>query len=231
MQTLNENSRRIFIGNFYKQNIDKGKAYTVNFFKRQKVATRTVYDIITRVENNEQLERKPGSGRKPKKSKQEVEKYVEKNVNTISKSYVKLGKELNVSDKTAKSYLVKYGIKKFKRKTAPKSNENQSLKQRKCLNKLRRGALKPSLTTHIIEDDESYFTIDGSNNSSSDSYFSHPSLEVPNEIKYKFKEKYPNKVLVWIAVSSAGHSEPFISSTKRFAINSDTYINQCIKKD
>jgi hypothetical protein len=102
--------------------------------------------------------------------------------------------------------------KSSKRKTVPKSNENQNLKQRKCLNKLRMGALKPSLTTHIIEDDESYFIIDGSNNCGSDSYFSHPSLEVAVKLSINLKRKIQIKFLFG------------------FAINSNTYINECIKK-
>jgi hypothetical protein len=229
METLDENSRRLYVGTFYKNNRHRGKAYTVNHFRDQKIGRSTIYKIINRVDEEKSLERLPGSGRPLKLSKSKIDKFIEENVCTVSKSFTKLGKKLGVHRDTAKSYLIKYGVLKEKRKIVPKSNESQKVKQKKCLNKLRRGSLKPSLSVQIIEDDESYFTLDGSNNYGNEYYFSHPSLETPENVKFIYKEKFQSKVLVWIAISPRGLSQPYIVQTKGFAINSNIYVNECIK--
>ncbi len=78
-----------------------------------------------------------------------------------------------------------------KRKRAPKTSENQNIRQKKCLNKLRRTLLKPSNHVDVVMDDESYFTVDGSNCYGNDSFHSYEGLEAPEEVKYKFVSKFP----------------------------------------
>jgi hypothetical protein len=230
MESLNENNKRLFIGSFYAKNKNKGKSFTVIHFSDQKVPKSTIYDIISRVDNEESLERCHGSGRKPKVSKKIIDKFIEENVGTVSKSYKFLGKGLKVHRKTAKSYLNSYEVIKRKRIEAPKSDDNQKIRQKVRLSKLRRGLFKPSSSTEIIEDDESYFTLNGTDGYGNDSYFSHFALETPEEVKFKFKKKFDKKVLVWIAISSRGLSEPFIAERQGFAINANIYINECVKK-
>ena len=65
MQSLNEHSIRILIGNFFKENMNKPKSFTVNHFLQMGMRRSTIYDIIKRVENNIPLKRLTGSGRKP----------------------------------------------------------------------------------------------------------------------------------------------------------------------
>jgi hypothetical protein len=114
----------------------------------------TVYRIFRRVDNNESLELKSGRGRKLKLPKKKIEKFVEENVCTVSKSYRKLGRELKVDGKTAKSYLQRYGVMKLKRESAPKSDQNQEIRQKKRLSKPRRGKFGPTLGCNIILDDQ-----------------------------------------------------------------------------
>jgi hypothetical protein len=59
-------------------------------------------------------------------------------------------------------------------------------------------------------DDESYFTFIGSNCYGNDSYHSYDRLEAPENVKYKFTSKFPPKVMVWIAISAKGLSDPLI---------------------
>lgn len=49
-------------------------------------------------------------------------------------------------------------------------------------------------------------------------------------MKYKTKEKYPEKVLVWLALSAIGISKPYIDGTKGPAIAADIYISKCSSK-
>jgi len=76
-------------------------------------------------------------------------------------------------------------------------------------------------------DDESYFSIDGSDSFGNDFYYSHESLEAPNNVKFKFVSKFPQKVLVWLAISSRGISQPYIACSGK-AINAKIYTKECI---
>ena len=58
---------RIRVYNFYNDHKSKGKMFTVNHFKLEKVPERTIYGIIQRAENNITAKRKHGSGRIAKK--------------------------------------------------------------------------------------------------------------------------------------------------------------------
>jgi hypothetical protein len=78
-------------------------------------------------------------------------------------------------------------------------------------------------------DDESYFTVDGSNCYGNDSFHSYEGLEAPEEVKYKFVSKFPAKVMVWIAISAKGISDPLIMKFGN-AINAQTYIDECLSK-
>jgi transposase len=94
---------------------------------------------------------------------------------------------------------------------------------------LRRDLFMPSKDLEIIIDDESYFTLDGSDGYGNDHYYHHTGLETPDHVKYQFKSKYPSKVMVWLAMSSRGISQPFIRTSGN-AINSQIYIEECIRK-
>jgi hypothetical protein len=115
------------------------------------------------------------------------------------------------------------GVVKKKRKKAPKSNENQKKRQKKCLEKLRRGLLRPLNDVDVIMDDESYFTVDGSNCYGNDSYHSFDGLEAPENLKYRFTSKFPSKVMVWIAMRVRELSDPLIIKSGQ-AINASLYI-------
>jgi len=86
-----------------------------------------------------------------------------------------------------------------------------------------------SYDSEIIIDDESYFTLDGSDFSGNDHYFAYYGLPASDSVKYKSVTKFPPKVMVWLAISSRGLSEPFIIKSEN-AINAQTYKNESIKK-
>jgi len=52
----------------------------------------------------------------------------------------------------------------------------------------------------------------------------------PDNVKYKPKEKYEKKVLVWLALSAKGISTPFIGTTKGPAVTAGVYIDNCLSK-
>jgi hypothetical protein len=152
----------------------------------------------------------------------------EENVNEIGRPYRSIGRKLNIDPKTAKKILTEAGVVKKKRKKAPKSNENQKKRQKKCLEKWRRNLLRPSNDIDVILDDE-YFTVDGYNCFGNDSYHSNQGLEASENVKFKFTSKFPSKVMVWIAISSKGLSQELVMKSGN-AINAQLYIKECLKK-
>jgi hypothetical protein len=54
-------------------------------------------------------------------------------------------------------------------------------------------------------------------------------MDVPNNVKYKRKQKFPPKILVWISISPKGHSKPYFVSSKG-TINKKNYSKECIEK-
>lgn len=128
MEAINENTRRKIIGNFYENNKNKGKPFTVHHFMKMGISRSTIYSIIKRIDNQITLERKPGSGKmSPNKEKKIIIKLIQNTVGEVSKSYKKLGKIFQISENTVKSKLNQLNIIKKKRKIAPKSSESQKL--------------------------------------------------------------------------------------------------------
>ena len=52
----------------------------------------------------------------------------------------------------------------------------------------------------------------------------------PESVCFVRKEKLAKKLLMWIAVSDCGMSEPLFHTSTAVAINTSTYINECLEK-
>ena len=48
----------------------------------------------------------------------------------------------------------------------------------------------------------------------------------PDGVSFAGKEKYPDKVRVWVAISNNGISKPLFLPSKSEAVNSDIYIDE-----
>jgi hypothetical protein len=124
--------------------------------------------------------------------------------------------------------LLKFYKIKFRMRTrAPNVNVKQFKVQKSRLNKLRKGPLMPSNKLDIVMDDESYFTLDGY--CGDKGYYAYDDENVDPQVKYKRFNKFPSKLLVWIAISNRGISKPFIMKSKG-AINCNNYSTECIRK-
>ncbi|KAF2879629.1 hypothetical protein ILUMI_26542 [Ignelater luminosus] len=77
MDKLIEEARRKLIVEFYDSNREQGKAFTVKYFTLMEIARSTIYDGISRIENRDLLDRKPGSGRKRSKMSEKKRKLLE----------------------------------------------------------------------------------------------------------------------------------------------------------
>jgi len=118
-------------------------------------------------------------------------KIIEENVLEVGKSERSIGRKWGIDGKTVKKIMIEAGVNKTKRRKAPKSSEEQKVRQKKRLIKVSKSFFMPLKGLEIIMDDESYFSIDGSDSFGNDFYYSHESLEAPNNVKYKFVSKFP----------------------------------------
>ena len=64
--TSNEELQRKRVYQFYQENSDKPKSFTVSHFEAENLSRLTIYGIIKRIEEDKPSERQTGSGRKPK---------------------------------------------------------------------------------------------------------------------------------------------------------------------
>jgi transposase len=229
MSVSKELSVRQRIGAFYERNKHMKKSLIVNHFKLEGIPPATIYRVINRVDKGIGLTRKPGTSLWRKISDKKKNKIFEECVNEVGISYASVGRKHQISDHKVKEVLIEAGIKRKMRTKAPKTNENQSRRQQKCLQKLRRDFLKPSNGDEVIIDDESYFTVDGCDGYGNDFYYASDLLEPPLNVKYKNKSKFPKKVMVWLAIRSRGFSDPMIKPSGN-AINAQIYINECVSR-
>jgi hypothetical protein len=78
----------------------------------------------------------------------------------------------------------------------------------------------------FVIDDDSYFTVDG-NEWQQQSYSEpedHPATE---DVKFICKTKFSAKVLLWLAISESGISEPVFVKAG-LAVNKEVYISNCL---
>lgn len=88
------------------------------------------------------------------------------------------------------------------------------------------GVLKPSEGNIIVMDDESYFTFDCPEVQANKGYYITDKENVDPEVRYRRKEKFPEKVMVWVAISRAGVSQSFMAY--KSAMNSEMYRKKCL---
>ncbi|CAF4137061.1 unnamed protein product, partial [Rotaria sordida] len=77
-------------------------------------------------------------------------------------------------------------------------------------------------------DDEKYFSLSNVNILGNAYYYTNDKSTTPPDVKYKKKMKYEPKIMVWLAISSKGISEPYIHRSKN-AISENVYLNQYVK--
>ena len=75
-------------------------------------------------------------------------------------------------------------------------------------------------------DDEKYLTISNHNMPATTRYYTMNKDTCPDNVRFKGQDKYPVKVLVWIAISERGMTKPFVHLQKSAAINRKLYIDE-----
>ena len=81
----------------------------------------------------------------------------------------------------------------------------------------------------VIVDDEKYFTFCANNMPGNVGYYTDNKQACPESVRFASETKYPPKILVWISISERGLSRPPFRCQKSAAINSEIYINECLR--
>ena len=111
------------------------------------------------------------------------------------------------------------GIQKYKKQKIPDRSDQQKLVNRaKCATLYRKYRDR-----EWILDDESYFTKTHSTINGNDNFYSDNIDFAPTNVKHK----YEKKLLVWIAMSPRGISEPFIMARGN-AVGQFVYRDNCL---
>ncbi len=79
-------------------------------------------------------------------------------------------------------------------------------------------------------DNEKYFTFYGDNMPGNDRYYTKDKNTCPDNVRFVEKEKFPKKLLMWIAISDEAISEPLFRFQNEVAIKSSIYVEECSKK-
>ncbi|KAJ8978525.1 hypothetical protein NQ317_008594 [Molorchus minor] len=68
----------------------------------------------------------------------------------------------------------------------------------------------------LVMDDKKYFTLANSEMKGSDGFYTINLENCPDEVKFRAKAKFSDKILVWCAISEAGVSRPYIGHSIAF---------------
>ncbi|XP_065650622.1 uncharacterized protein LOC136078752 [Hydra vulgaris] len=118
---------------------------------------------------------------------------------------------------------IKYRI----REKTPKYTIEQQIKAKKRSRKL----VNQLYNTKSLDiDDEKYFCFAGDNMPGNSVYYTNNKKTCPESVRFIGKEKFPKELLMWIAISDRGMSEPLFRTSKAVAINSSIYIIECLGK-
>lgn len=106
--------------------------------------------------------------------------------------------------------------------------DSSKSEQKKKLRQLSENEFAPSNGLEIIIDDESFFTLDGSDTANNRHYYCKSGQVVDTEVYFKRKKKFVSKVLVWVAISPRGHSAAYICPSGN-SVNAQIYEKYCIR--
>lgn len=209
---------------FYNEISGLNKNETVKHFLAEGAKENTLYGIIRRYHNTGTADYKPLSGRKPTVSTKKNIRKVKNRLIIKNLSVRKTGLELDIKRSTVQYIKKKNDIKSAKCQIAPKYTDNQMKRVKTNCRKLYRN----SIGRILVLDDETYVMADPKNIPGNKFYHFVDKSKVKDKVRFRPKEKFPKKYLVWQAIDECGHiSEPYV---KVGTMKADEYRTECLQK-
>jgi hypothetical protein len=203
---------------------------TCKHFMEEGICRNTVKRAITRLNLFGNAKTKSPGGRpvslKNKKSILKIKSAIKRNPNV---SVRKCSSKLKLPKSTYHWLLRnKLGFKAYKKQTVPKYVGDQKTRAKKGCRKIYEKLCGNGSETVLIMDDETYVLQDSNQAPTQKHYYAKTKGGVADEFRFKGKQKFPTKYLVWQAIDSNGNtSDSFISEG---TMNSEIYLNECLKK-
>lgn len=212
---------RIQLYEFLQKNPDLPKSDVAGRFIAIGLKKRTVYRWLKQYDATGNIEREFASGRPVKiATKSRLQCLVRMFNHRSGRSQRTAARKYNCSQWYISYILWKYTtircLKKFKRPLLTAQQRAQA--RPKCR------ALYYLYSKHdFVTDDESYFTLTHADQPGNDTFYSNDIETTPNIVKYNYQQKYPPKLLVWLAISPKGVSRPYFRQSG-LAIRADDYL-------
>jgi transposase len=200
----------------------------VDIYREQNISKSTIYRTIKECEEGIPCVNLPKSGRPRVLNQLRQGRLIQAAKHKIGISQRKLARKFNVGKTTVFRTLSSDNIVFRKRRKAPKYTEAQLERIPRCCRTLRRVHFVNKL---IVMDDEKYFTLSNSEMKGNDGFYTDNYQNVPDDVRFKNKKKFEDKILVWCAISEAGFiSQPYIGVVRGEALNAERYIQRCLSK-
>ena len=228
MEEVDLKTRRELIVQFYNLHESAGKSYTVKHFSKLGIARASVYKVLKNYQERGSTERAPGSGRPAVKlPRARRRRLVKAAQDKGGVSLVKLARKFEISKPYVQKVLKNEGVKYYKRKKAPEWTPEKEERQKRCCRRLTRTVAKPSSSVEVVMDDESYFPWKHDKIPGNDGFYTRDKENTPPAVRFYNKKKFEPKLLVWLAISARGHSDPFFMPS-RGNMNGEVYRQECV---
>jgi hypothetical protein len=195
---------------------------TVNHFSAEEVPRRTIYHILSTFDARESTARQVGSGRKAQiMTNRRKIGLVQTMESQPMISVTQLASKYSCSRQYVQKTLKLLGFKCYSRQKAPKYSEEQI----QLVKRHARWMHDRYKTETFVLDDEKYFGLSGPVNGT---YYARERSNVADDVKFVQKAKFEQKLMVYLAISERGISEPLITES-RIAVTQQTYTEQCLE--
>ena len=216
---------RKVVQNFICKNNHLSNADIVKHFVQLGQARSTMYSVVNKLTLTGSTKEKKRTGRPSTWTRDKRLRLKRLTNNRFDTSQRKLAAKFDTSHQTICNELRKMKITYRKREKTPKYTAKQAKKSRILSRKLH-DELRCKKRV-IVMDDEKYFTFSCTHTKG---YYATDKNSCPESVRFLGQEKFPGKVLMWIAISERGMSEPYFASSKSVSVTKNVYINECLDK-
>jgi len=218
---------KIILQEYYKKNPSLNRKHFFDKFIDLGAPKRSLNGWLSLLEKKKSISRKAGSGRVAKiATKANIVKIKKTFSHRSGRSQRKVARKFNISQRYVSTILNKYTDVKYRKKT---KRPLLSDRQRRAARPKCRKLLEDYRHDDFILDDESYFTKSHTTLAGNDGFYSDNLSITPDNVKNKYKSKFEEKVLVYIAISARGVSAPLFFKSG-LAINQYVYKEECLTK-
>ena len=206
-----------------------GARRIVKEFPGKRWHTSSVGNLIKKIKETGNTERKPGSGRPRTAVTNANKNYVEEFIVSqedrpgTHKSQRQIAKDLNVSRSSVRRMTKILNLKSYKRIRVSRRNQNVRQKRKTRCKNLDINYSREN-TQKIVFTDEKDFTFEVARNRQNDRVYGTRKRDIPSSRLYHECSRFSKKIMVSAGVSWQGKTDIHFIDTKTTKVNSENYI-------